>query len=64
MKYVELTEYERKLDLRKARLGYSGDAFVRPNSGASRTPAKRALLRKLAEALRAAGRKPRFTAES
>lgn len=64
MKFVELTEYERKLDLRKARFGYSGQAFVRPNSGIGRTPAKRTLLQKLAEALRAAGRKSRFTAES
>jgi hypothetical protein len=63
VKYVELGEYERRLDSRKARLGYSGRAFVRPNSGVSRKPAKRTLLRKLAEALRAAGRKSRFTAE-
>jgi hypothetical protein len=63
VKYIELTEYERKLDQRKARLGYSGHDFVRPNSGVGRTPAKRTLLRKLAEAVRAAGRKPRFTAE-
>ena len=62
MKVVKLSEFEKDLDRRKAALGYSGRDYVRPNSGVSRTPEKRALLRALASAARERGDEPRFPA--
>jgi hypothetical protein len=43
------------LEERKKALGYAGNDFVMPNSGVSRTPEKRALLKQLADM---AGRVP------
>lgn len=44
MKYVTLEELERRIERRKAELGFTGDDYVRPNSGERRSPEKRALL--------------------
>ena len=59
---VRLEDYERGLEKRQRTLGYTGDDFVAPNSGASRAPEKRELLRTLAEAARKSGREPAFKA--
>ena len=62
MKRIGLKDYERGLEARKAARGFAGFDFVRPNSGATRTPEKRILLRKLADIARRQSRKPRFKA--
>lgn len=59
---VRLEDYERRLEERKKALGYTGNDFVMPNSGVSRTPQKRALLKELADLAYASGRGPRFKA--
>jgi hypothetical protein len=59
---VRLEDYERRLEERKKALGYTGNDFVMPNSGISRTPEKRALLKELADMARASGREPPFKA--
>jgi hypothetical protein len=59
---VQLEDYERRLEERKKALGYVGNDFVMPNSGVSRTPEKRELLKTLAEAARKSGREPAFKA--
>ncbi len=41
---VTLEELERRIDARKAELGWTGNDYVRRNSGERRTPEKRALL--------------------
>jgi hypothetical protein len=55
-------DYKRELEARLRALGYTGNDFVAPNSGVSRTPAKRELLRTLAQAARKSGREPVFRA--
>jgi hypothetical protein len=62
MKAVKLSDYERDLEQRIVARGFSGRDFVRQNSGVSRTPEKRALLRKLFDVLRANGRRSPFSA--
>lgn len=62
VRVVRLEDYERELEERKKALGYTGNDFVMPNSGVSRTPEKRALLKELADTARAQGRAPRFKA--
>lgn len=59
---ITLEEYERRLELRQKARGYEGADFVSANSGASRTPEKRDLLRVLAELARKKGREPKFKA--
>lgn len=44
MVYITLDELERRIDARKAELGWTGVDYVRRNPGESRTPEKRALL--------------------
>ncbi len=57
----KLSDYERRLDKRKAKLGLSDRDFVRPNSGVARTREKRALLRVLDQVARAKGGRPPFS---
>ncbi len=59
---VRFEDYERELEERLRALGYTGNDFVMPNSGVSRTPEKRALLKTLADMARASGREPPFKA--
>lgn len=59
---IDFEDYKRELEARLRALGYLGTDFVTPNSGASRTPEKRNLLRALAEDARARGREPTFKA--
>jgi hypothetical protein len=62
MKVIRLNEFEKELEGRKAALGYIGRDFVRPNSGITRSPEKRALLRALEDARREDGKELRFYA--
>lgn len=62
MRTVNFNDFERRLEERKAALGYTDRAFVRPNCGVARKPETRALLRDLHDRARAAGRPPRFSA--
>ena len=59
---VRIEDYERRLEERKKALGYIGNDFVMPNSGVSRTPEKRELLKALDEVARKIGREPVFKA--
>jgi hypothetical protein len=59
---VNLNDYERDLEIRKAALGFSGQDYVCQNSGTVRTEAKRELLRKLDEMARAKSETARFLA--
>ena len=43
-------EQQRSLERRKAEFGFTGNDYVLPNSGANRTPEKRALLRAMKRA--------------
>ncbi len=47
---MTLNDLELRIERRKAQLGLVGDSYVMPNSGESRTPEKRELLRLLAAA--------------
>jgi hypothetical protein len=60
---IKLSEYERQLERRKAALGISGQDYVRRNSGQFRTAAKRELLRRLYDRIRAEGIAPRFRSD-
>lgn len=60
MSRVRLEELEKALDRRKAELGFSGGRYVLPNSGASRTAEKRALLEAIQDTAPRVGRKPAF----
>lgn len=59
---VRLEDYERRLEERLRAFGYTGNDFVMPNSGVSRTAEKRALLKALADMALASGREPPFKA--
>lgn len=59
---IAFEDYKRELAARLEALGYTGNDYVMPNSGVSRTPEKRALLKALAEAARAEGVEPPFKA--
>jgi hypothetical protein len=59
---VRLEDYERRVEERRKALGYAGNDFVAPNSGVSRTPRKRELLKSLDDAARKSGREPAFKA--
>lgn len=62
MKRVTLNQQSAWLAKRKRELGLSGRGYVPANSGTRRTPAKRALLDKLAEIGRISKRALRFVA--
>jgi hypothetical protein len=62
MKLITLQAQSDWLKRRKAELGYSGNEFVSPNSGARRTAEKRALLRKLADLRQTSEKALKFTA--
>jgi hypothetical protein len=51
-KMISMTfeEQQESLERRKAELGLTGTDYVLPNSGVSRTPEKRALLRAMKQA--------------
>jgi hypothetical protein len=59
---VKIKDLEREIERRKASLGFSGDDYVLPNSGANRTTEKRELLRLIQIVAARNGRKPTFTA--
>ena len=59
---VKIKDLELEIERRKASLGFSGDDYVLPNSGANRTNEKRELLRLLQIAAARNGRKPTFAA--
>ncbi len=64
MKRVRLEELEKTLDRRKAELGFSGDQYVLPNSGANRTAEKRELLEAIRDTASRAGKTPAFMPET
>jgi hypothetical protein len=59
---INLDEYAKRLDRRKAELGFDTDDYVMKNSGISRTEYKRALLRYIYEQCKLKGREPPFKA--
>ncbi len=60
---ITLEEQVKRLERRKAALGWSGPVVVAPNPGGRRTPEKRALLEAIATSARAQGRRPKFAAK-
>ena len=48
MDTMTLNDLETRIERRKAELGFVGGSYVMPNSGKTRTPEKRELLRVLA----------------
>lgn len=62
MKTINLEDFEKGLERRKAALSLTGYDYVLPNAGVNRTPEKRALLRAIAGAAAEQGLEPPFKA--
>ena len=62
MRRMKIEDLEAAIDRRKAILGFSGDGYVLPNSGANRTDEKRELLRLIQAAAAESGKEPAFKA--
>jgi hypothetical protein len=58
MSPMNLEDFEKALERRKAALGLTGYDYVLPNSGVNRTLEKRALLRAIADAAAERGVEP------
>lgn len=64
MNPIGFEDFENSLERRKADLGFTGAGYVLPNSGATRTPEKRELLRFIAAAAEERGVAPVFKANT
>ena len=63
MNRITLESQAETIERWKSRTGVSGRDYVPVNSGATRTPSKRALLQSLADAAADQGSAPRFAAK-